>query len=90
MFIRLKKALEKRKVDPRTLSGNDMAQYAMKKGCPVCRVFPMELVMGPGSGNGENAWCKSCGSRFTMYPLPGHPMMSLVSEREKDFTEQEA
>ncbi len=69
-------------VNPKELEPGDMAQFAMKKGCPVCLVHPMKLIMGPGSGNGENVFCKGCGSRFTMYPLPGHPMMSLVTERE--------
>ncbi len=78
-----KKKAEILNVDPKTLGAGEMAQYAMKVGCPVCNAFPMQLVMGPGSGNGENAFCEECNSRFTMYPLPGHPMMSLVTEREE-------
>lgn len=82
--------LRNQKLDPRTLGAPAMAQYAMKKGCPVCKTHPMQLLPGPGSGNGENVFCENCGSRFTMYPLPGCPMMSLVNERELDMTEQEA
>lgn len=67
---------------PLTLDPHEMAKYAMKKGCPVCREHPMQLLEGPGGHGGQNVFCLGCGSRFTMYPLPGHPMMELVNTRE--------
>ena len=45
--------LRKQNLDPRTLDAPAMAQYAMKKGCPVCKTHPMQLLPAPGSGNGE-------------------------------------